>query len=75
MICARLDTNGYLQVIDLAPNETCQYLALVEQSQITNPPDYLTYSDVFQLFGAAAALYGLAFVINIILIQFGYRKG
>lgn len=74
MICVQQNADNSLSVIDLLPNENCQFLQLVEQSQLDSPATLLTPELVGALFLAAATVYGLSFVFNVALQQLGYKK-
>lgn len=73
MICVQQNIEGLLEVIDLSPNEECQFIELVEQSQLDSPLTLLTPDVVGALFIAAAGLYALSFVFKMALQQLGYR--
>lgn len=72
MICVELVGNT-LNVIDLAPDETCQFIQLAEKVDAL-PSNLLTPTDVFLFVGAAASCYGLVFVINSVLYTMGYKR-
>lgn len=72
MICVDL-VGKTLNVIDLAPNETCQFIKLAEVSDAL-PQNVLTAHDVMLFVGAAASCYGLVFVINSVLYTMGYKR-
>lgn len=74
MICAQA-VDGFLQVVNLASGETCQYITLVEFSDVSGSEPLLTIDTVFELVGAAAALYVLVFVINTVLRLMGFSRG
>lgn len=72
MICAK-PIDGYLQIIQLAPNETCQFLKLMEHADFIEQVSYLDKTSSFEIIGAAASLYALTYVIKMVLIQLGFR--
>ena len=72
MICAK-PLDGYLQIVHLAPNESCQYITLIEQTDLIETVSYLDEASAFEIIGAAASLYALVFVIKMVLIQLGFR--
>jgi hypothetical protein len=69
MICAQLLGDNTLRAVDLSIGEECQYLQLVEQSQLTEFESVLSYSEFGLLFTAAVGLYALSFVVNMVLRQ------
>lgn len=73
MICAKSLSDGVLQVVSLAPGETCQFLSLLEQSDLNPTVNHLDLQSSFALIGAAASCYGLVFVIKAVAGQLGYR--
>ncbi|MDF5300171.1 hypothetical protein P3684_23685 [Vibrio parahaemolyticus] len=72
MICAK-PLDGYLQVVQLASNETCQFITLIEKTDLIDTVSYLDEASAFEIIGAAASLYALVFVIKMVLIQLGFR--
>lgn len=72
MICAQL-VNDTLKVIDLAPDESCQFIELLERSDLMTNEGFLTPEVVFQLLSAAIGLYGLVAVINFVLRLLGFK--
>ncbi|HHI5020531.1 hypothetical protein FKN13_07395 [Vibrio sp. 2-2(9)] len=72
MICAK-PLDGYLQIVQLAPNESCQYITLIEKTDLIETVSYLDEASAFEIIGAAASLYALAYVIKMVLIQLGFR--
>ncbi len=72
MICVQA-VNDVLQVVNLAAGESCPYISLYDSSDFANPDGVLTLANVASLAGAAAGLYGLVFVIKLVLSQLGFR--
>lgn len=72
MICVKL-VNDTLTAIDLAPDETCQFIQLAEKVDAL-PVSLLTPVHVMAFVGAAASCYGLVFVINSVLYTMGYKR-
>jgi len=74
MVCAEVLPDMTLLIHDLAVGETCQFVQLVEQSQLDQPRSYLTIRDGLALIGAAASLYGVSFSFNVLLQQLGFKR-
>lgn len=72
MICAK-PLDGYLQIIQLTPDETCQFITLIEKTDLIQPVSYLDQASAFEIIGAAASLYALVYVFKMVLIQLGFR--
>lgn len=72
MICVK-PLDGHFQIIQLTPNETCQFITLIEKTDLINSVSYLDQVSAFGFIGAAASLYSLVFVIKMVLTQLGFR--
>lgn len=72
MICVQ-SVNDVLQVVTLGSGESCPYISLYDATDLANNSGVLTLSDVGALVGAASGVYGLVFVIKLLLVQLGFR--
>ncbi|CCO41390.1 hypothetical protein [Vibrio nigripulchritudo] len=75
MICVEVLSDMTLLVHQLSAGESCQYIELVEQSQLDKPTSYLTVKDMLAFVGACVGLYGLAFCFNLLLQNLGFKTG
>ncbi len=73
MFCVNPE-NGYLAVKALASDGTCQFTSLYTVQELAARSDQITPTVTASLIAAAAGLYGLVFVIRLILQQLGYRS-
>ena len=75
MICAKPDVNGFLQLIPFNSPSECQYLLLVEQSQLDSPLTVLDAETVLAIWGVCSGLYALVYVFKLVAQQLGYFQG
>jgi len=73
MFCVNPE-NGYLAVKQLAADGVCQFTSLYTANELTVVSDQISKADVAMIVGAVASLYGLVFVIKLVLQQLGYRS-
>ena len=73
MICVQSVSDGVLQVVNMASGDSCQFISLMEPSDLNTTVNYLDLPSSLSLIGAAAACYALVFVIKTVLGQLGYR--
>ncbi len=72
MICVQV-VNEALHIVNLASGESCPYISLYDATDFANSSGVLTLANVASLAGAAAGLYGLVFVIKLVISQLGFR--
>lgn len=73
MFCVNPE-NGYLAVKQLAADGVCQFTSLYTANELPIVSDQISKADVAMIVGAVASLYGLVFVIKLVLQQLGYRS-
>ncbi|QFT09732.1 hypothetical protein [Vibrio sp. THAF190c] len=73
MFCVNPE-NGYLAVKQLAADGVFQFTSLYTANELTVVSDQISKADVAMIVGAVASLYGLVFVIKLVLQQLGYRS-
>ncbi len=73
MLCVNPE-NGYLAVKAVASDGVCQFTSLYTATEFSQMTDQISDTDISLLLGAVIGLYGLVFIIKLVLQNLGYRQ-